>query len=585
MSDNDSAGSAREKLRNASIEPNSTSAPKAFKAMVKPKDLSSGVGDQPGSTSFESIKSRPKPLRAKRAAKERNVDKSTPSESDASGGSSVDDEEEKPKTRKRSRSAEDADDETENVRDRKKRISPASSSVDEDRLREKTPPAAKEVDTMASPKGKRTREDFLLDSIDAPAPRSPEKDSTESDSEAERTAKRKREASTVATPIAEASSADKLDKEGSKASSLKLNPSSGFGNTSGASPFASFASPSKEAAKPQVDTAPKDKTSQSAFEASSFSKLAQSSTSPFTSIGGASTASPFGGFGSTSTASPFASTTSSTSKPGAWGGLGGGTFAAASSFGGGSSSPWASATSKPSVFGSSSSTSAFGTTAPPPITGLSAASKPFGAPQNVEDDDDDDGSDDDTDEDDEDEETSFVEKASSKHHELKSGEEDEFTVFLSRAKLYQFAGGQWKECGYGTFKFNVLRLEDDPHDVGLENILSEVETLTGDDEEAGLVQFAGEAANGKEAEKKSDEPESGEKLRRKARFIHRMDQSGRLVLNTAVTSNLIFGGDAKGSEPSSATLLFMGTLAAGEDGEMARANLLLKVRYTCLSYP
>jgi hypothetical protein len=177
----------------------------------------------------------------------------------------------------------------------------------------------------------------------------------------------------------------------------QLSATSGFANASSVSPFASLQA-SKPAGQPE--------TSKAAFEASSFSKLAQSSTSPFgtlgTSLAGTSS---FGAlatakkpdsseekpkpvlgsaFGSTAK-SPFASVSK---------GIGFGSAPSAfARFGGGTT---------PSLFGSTIGSPGPSGASKPPIVGLSSKpSKPFGAPDTDDEgngpdssgDDDDDGDD------------------------------------------------------------------------------------------------------------------------------------------------------------------------------------------------
>lgn len=79
---------------------------------------------------------------------------------------------------------------------------------------------------------------------------------------------------------------------------------------------------------------------------------------------------------------------------------------------------------------------------------------------------------------------------------------------------------QWKERGVGTFKFNVT----------------------------------------------VDEP-------KKARFVLRADGTHRLLLNAAVTQQLVFGGDSQGAKPKDGRLLFN---SPKSDGEIEMH--LLKVR-------
>jgi hypothetical protein len=96
-----------------------------------------------------------------------------------------------------------------------------------------------------------------------------------------------------------------------------------------------------------------------------------------------------------------------------------------------------------------------------------------------------------------------------------TGEEGETTVWTGRAKLYTMTGEgttkAWKERGVGTFKFNIS----------------------------------------------DEEP-------KKARFVLRADGTHRLLLNAAVTKQLVFGGDSSGEKPKEGRLLFNSPTADGE---------------------
>jgi hypothetical protein len=96
-----------------------------------------------------------------------------------------------------------------------------------------------------------------------------------------------------------------------------------------------------------------------------------------------------------------------------------------------------------------------------------------------------------------------------------TGEEGETTVWTGRAKLYTMTGEgttkAWKERGVGTFKFNIS----------------------------------------------DEEP-------KKARFVLRADGTHRLLLNAAVTKQLVFGGDSGGEKPKEGRLLFNSPTANGE---------------------
>jgi len=96
-----------------------------------------------------------------------------------------------------------------------------------------------------------------------------------------------------------------------------------------------------------------------------------------------------------------------------------------------------------------------------------------------------------------------------------TGEEGESTVWTGRAKLYTMAGEgssrAWQERGSGNFKFNVT----------------------------------------------DEEP-------KRARFVLRADGTHRLLLNAAVTKNMIFGGNAQGEKPKDTRLLFNSPTPDGE---------------------
>ena len=96
-----------------------------------------------------------------------------------------------------------------------------------------------------------------------------------------------------------------------------------------------------------------------------------------------------------------------------------------------------------------------------------------------------------------------------------TGEEGETTAWTGRAKLYTMSGEgsskSWKERGVGTLKCNVT----------------------------------------------VDEP-------KKARFVLRADGTHRLLLNAAVTKQMVFGGDSKGEKPKDSRLLFNSSTASGE---------------------
>jgi len=105
---------------------------------------------------------------------------------------------------------------------------------------------------------------------------------------------------------------------------------------------------------------------------------------------------------------------------------------------------------------------------------------------------------------------------------VETGEENESTVFSSRAKLYNFVKDEksgkkeWKERGLGTLKLNIV--------------------------------------NPTEEEYENDAP-------KRARFIMRADGSHRVVLNSPVQKELKIG-DATGGRPTGGYVYFWGSVDA-----------------------
>jgi Ran-binding protein 3 len=338
---------------------------------------------------------------------------------------------------------------------------------------------------------------------------------------------------------------------GALAGTKPTEPTSGFANAASTSPFGALAG-----TKP---TEPQATTSQSAFDASSFSKLSKFSDSPFGNLG-ATTSSPFGALSgtkpplaTTTTAaqpSPFGAASATSLKP-AFGSAFGGFGATASPFG---------AALKPGT-----GTNAFGPgstgTKLPPIGGLSGkAAKPFGAPPS--DDEDEDGVT--TDAESEavgDEEAGAVHEAADKkdkrfvEQDIETGEEDETTVFSVRAKLY-FFDREWKERGVGTIKLNVSRIDEDDE----EGDKSADNSLVGSEDDE-------KAADATEEQK-------APAAATKARFLMRAEGSHRVLLNTAFSKQTKLG-DADGKKPKGTTLLFHGVL----EGHDRPVMLQLKVRH------
>ncbi|USP73492.1 uncharacterized protein yc1106_00766 [Curvularia clavata] len=282
-------------------------------------------------------------------------------------------------------------------------------------------------------------------------------------------------------------------------SKTKIPPGSGFANTSASSPFAAMAAkPQEPKASDKSESLPQ--TSDDKFKASGFGGFAASATSPFGGLANSkpSASSPFGAAGGNKLSSFAGGAAQPTLGGSGFGALGG---SGTSSFGGSSFG---------SGFAGLGGVKTLGSFAAPggnlEIKGLKEKEKPFGAAADGE-------SSDEEDDDDEDPEraTDKEERQSSlpvlSQQPPETGEEGEETIWTGRAKLYLMAGEAanraWKERGVGTFKFNMT----------------------------------------------VDEP-------KKARFVLRAEGTHRLLLNAAVTRNMVFGGDAKGEKPKDGRLLF-----------------------------
>lgn len=332
----------------------------------------------------------------------------------------------------------------------------------------------------------------------------------------------------------------------------KLQPSSGFANTSSASPFGAVKSPQAATSSPPPPAEPVA-TSSSAFASSGLSAFASADKSPF----GATNSKPSGGFGSASTGG-FGGTSS-----GGFGGL----SAPAKGFGStstgfGGVSPFATSSSGfggASTFGSS--TGFGGVVAPKSFGGgistfasSSASSNTFtkAKPFGTKDEEDEDGSDDGEDEDKQDDPEE--EHQDSRFHEqerksnltvrefntdiyvaVETGEEEEDTIFSSRAKLFHFETSTWKERGVGVFKINV-RYESRPI----------AETNDTKDEEAG----DGSVENG-----------AFSAMERRARMIMRTDGVHKVILNSQIFKEMNVG-TPEGEEPTGKTMHLTGL----EDG-------------------
>lgn len=282
-------------------------------------------------------------------------------------------------------------------------------------------------------------------------------------------------------------------------------------------------------------------TSEDKFKASGFGSFSNSTASPFGGLAKPSASgSPFAASSAPKLSSFAGSTTPSTAPTSGFGALGSSTKSAfgGSSFGGSLGGGFG------GLSGAKPAQSSFATPASLAITGLKTKQAAFGTPAHKSADDeasDEEGGDDD----DAEKETTEEERRltqpflsqqrrslSPKRFNMtnfatahETGEEGETTAWTGRAKLYTMAGEGptrgWQERGVGTFKFNV--------------------TL--------------------------DEP-------KKARFVLRADGTHRLLLNVAVTKQLVFGGDIKGDKPKDGRLLFNTPIAGGQlDTHLLKVSL------------
>ncbi|KAE8131915.1 hypothetical protein BDV38DRAFT_262738 [Aspergillus pseudotamarii] len=251
---------------------------------------------------------------------------------------------------------------------------------------------------------------------------------------------------------------------------------SAFANTSAVSPFGSLG-----ASKPKEETSKPAATSSSAFAASSLAAFASSEQSPFGAIGGSNTSvfrSATTTEASKSSATGFASAAGTTG----FASLGSGFSGFSGGFG---------------ATGSKGGLISFAAPGGAGILGSSSKSKPFGTEEDKEE----------AKEKDQEADTAPGEFEQEKTDErfferpIETGEEEETTYFSTKAKLFQFSNGEWKERGIGTFKVNV------------------------------------KVTDGKEDKKA-------------ARLIMRADGVLRVMLNTPIFKGMKVG-DASGNEPKS----------------------------------
>ncbi|KAI9870223.1 MAG: hypothetical protein M1830_004509, partial [Pleopsidium flavum] len=275
------------------------------------------------------------------------------------------------------------------------------------------------------------------------------------------------------------------EKEQDDRSTTEIAPTSGFANTSVVSPFGALAGTKSHPGPPpgfaSEASVTEPHTSSSAFAPSGFTALSNTATSPFGTLGTSSTtlgASSFGTLGTSNklTASAVGAPSANKITPSTNNAFGESAASASSGFG--STVPSTFGTSSTSAFGNLSGStfgSGFGggfggaggglkTFAAPNGPGVigtgGPASRAFGSPA---------GDDEDVVADDEDGQRSgdarygeAQDHEDKRFHEqeVETGEEGESTIFSCKAKLYHFTEKEWKERGIGTFKLNVVEVEE-----------------------------------------------------------------------------------------------------------------------------
>ena len=128
---------------------------------------------------------------------------------------------------------------------------------------------------------------------------------------------------------------------------------------------------------------------------------------------------------------------------------------------------------------------------------------------------------------------------------VESGEENETTIYQTRAKLYYF-DKEWRERGVGVLRLNVS-----------------------------VSQRGIKTSPKSSAESTTDQPDT-QPQRRKARLILRADGSHRVILNTPLLKQTSFGATSKGERPTGSNILFIGSL----DGFDRPVTMQLKVSQT-----
>ncbi|KAE8390843.1 hypothetical protein BDV23DRAFT_77724 [Aspergillus alliaceus] len=274
----------------------------------------------------------------------------------------------------------------------------------------------------------------------------------------------------------EASAGEPEKKRHRDASQERAPLKSAFANASSVSPFGSLGAskPKDESSKPAAVT------SSSAFASSSLAAFAGSEKSPFGAIGSSAT-SVFKSPATTEATKPATTGFASAAGTSGFASLGSGF----SGFSGGFGS-----------VGSKGGLTSFAAPGGPSVIGSSSKDKPFGAEEEVVEEEKDKVAD-----------TAPGEFEQEKTDErfferpIETGEEEEKTYFSSKAKLFQFSNGEWKERGIGTFKVNV-KITD------------------------------------------------GEEDKKATRLIMRADGVLRVMLNTPIFTGMTVG-DASGNEPKS----------------------------------
>ncbi|PMD23328.1 hypothetical protein NA56DRAFT_644221 [Hyaloscypha hepaticicola] len=307
----------------------------------------------------------------------------------------------------------------------------------------------------------------------------------------------------------------------------------------------------------------KPKTSASAFASSGFASLANTSTSPFVSLG-ASKPSIFSA-GAQPASSGFGalagkpSVLSSTTPASGFGALTGDKPASGFGFGSGTTSGFG-GLSTGSVFGSKLG-NGFAGGAGPKLSSFAAPgkeneiigtkpAKAFGAPESDEDD----GSDDEDSEGGEgsDEDEGFAEeKKKSKLHKvhIDDGEAGEATLLQLRAKLFAIESKDagWKERGVGTLKINVPK------------------SCVSYDENGQPIPGSFDASGLEDEDADPNAPQV-------ARLIMRQENTHRVILNTIIVRAMEFK-----PKPATSTAQILFTAFEG-DKEPKPINMLLKVK-------